>query len=339
MRGGVITDSLQGRPVSDPSREAGATGDARDRLEGRSDRRLGPAGLFQRLILWARRVEPCVDDSKTGAARAERPGGNLNLYEATADYYDFDTDCVAAFENFRDIPFFLDQARLARGPVLEIGCGTGRVTIPVAAAGFEIHGIDLSDAMLKRCREKLARLDPAIRSRISIEKQDMRDFRVDRRFDLVIVPFNTFQGLLTEADALSCLSSIESHLTTTGRLILTLSSPEHLAGAAIHHVTGEETLWETDDSSTAEEKLSARIANRVVDWDGGIQYFELRIYRTLGEGPTTRVSDSFALRYYTESRIRSLLASCGFEILEAYGDYAGSPIGEGHDFVLICARG
>jgi ubiquinone/menaquinone biosynthesis C-methylase UbiE len=78
-----------------------------------------------------------------------------------AEYYDYDNAALP----FADIPFYLHYARQCGSPLLELACGTGRVLIPLAQAGFELYGIDISANMLAVCRRSVPRLTPKVRAR------------------------------------------------------------------------------------------------------------------------------------------------------------------------------
>lgn len=109
-----------------------------------------------------------------------------NLYRAGARFYDLDPrDNVT-----HDLPFYLEYAAHADGPVLELGCGTGRVALTLARAGHSVTGLDLSNTMLDLFREKHAREAPDVRDRLRIVHGHMADFRLDERFALVIMPYN-----------------------------------------------------------------------------------------------------------------------------------------------------
>src|SRR5215813_8988647 len=95
-----------------------------------------------------------------------------------ADLYDH----VTAYRERRDVDFFVEEARLSGGPVLEIGCGTGRVLIPTARAGIEVVGLDLSEQMLGRCRANLASEPDEVRARATLVCDDMRSFRLGSEF-------------------------------------------------------------------------------------------------------------------------------------------------------------
>src|SRR5688500_8881701 len=114
--------------------------------------------------------------------------GGYGDYNYIADLYDH----VTAYRERADVGFFVDEAARSGGPVLEVGCGTGRVLIPTARAGVEIVGLDLSDHMLERCRANLSSESEEVRSRVTLVKGDMRSFRLGREFRLVTIPFRPF---------------------------------------------------------------------------------------------------------------------------------------------------
>jgi len=105
----------------------------------------------------------------------DRAGGYTE-YGFTAEFYDH----VVPYRERQDVAFFVELAREAGGPVLEVGCGTGRVLIPTARAGFEIVGLDLSPSMLAVCRESLAQEPAEVQARVELVEGDMRDFDLGR---------------------------------------------------------------------------------------------------------------------------------------------------------------
>ncbi len=101
-----------------------------------------------------------------------------------AEIYDF----VGRHQDRADIDFYVEAAREAQGAVLELGCGTGRVLLPIARAASEIFGLDISSYMLRRCRERLARESAEVQARVHLVHADMRSFELSRRFRLATTP-------------------------------------------------------------------------------------------------------------------------------------------------------
>src|SRR5690606_37852341 len=125
-----------------------------------------------------------------------------------------------------DVPFYVGLAREAAAAgqtVLELGCGTGRVTIPIAEAGATVVGLDNAPAMLEVARRKAG---DAANPRWVLG--DMADFRLEERFGLVIIPFRSFLLLLTVEEQKRCLACIREHLQPGGRLALNVFNPSIL---------------------------------------------------------------------------------------------------------------
>ena len=131
-------------------------------------------------------------------------------YAFVAEFYDH----VVPYRERRDVEFFVTMAQQANGPVLEAGCGTGRILTPMARAGVEITGLDVSQTMLAICRKCLAAEPLEVQKRARVLEADMRQFH------LATLPFRSFQHLLSPADQSSCLSVVHRHLVPGGRMIL-----------------------------------------------------------------------------------------------------------------------
>lgn len=117
-----------------------------------------------------------------------------NLYRVTASLYDLDQRNITK----DDISFYLEYASKLHGSILELACGTGRVTIPLANEGYNIWGIDLSREMLGQLKIEMENLQEAVKKRIHITQADMTNFELGRAFSLIIIPFRSFQSLISE---------------------------------------------------------------------------------------------------------------------------------------------
>ena len=121
-------------------------------------------------------------------------------------------DSVPLYQARKDVDFYVAEAKAAQGGVLEVGCGTGRILLPIARAGSSIVGIDSSRQMLARCRAKLAAESAEVRKRARVEDHEMRDFDLGSRFPLIIAPFRVLQHLTTIDDQLRFLENVARHL-------------------------------------------------------------------------------------------------------------------------------
>src|SRR5262245_38875828 len=154
--------------------------------------------------------EPLMDDAPV-----------TESYEFIADLYDH----VEIYSSRPDVEFYVEEALRSGGPVLELGCGTGRVLVPTARAGVEITGLDLSTKMLDVCRERLAAEPPEVRARVRIVQGDLAAFDLECCFALVTVPFRPFQHLTRVEEQLSCLAAVRRHLSPGGRLVFDVFNP------------------------------------------------------------------------------------------------------------------
>jgi SAM-dependent methyltransferase len=250
-------------------------------------------------------------------------------YDAFAEFY----DSVLPYRDRPDVDFFTSLAREAGGPVLEIGCGTGRVLIPCARSGAEIVGLDLSEGMLAVCHDKLAYEPENVRARVSLVQADMRDFDLGRRFALVTLPFRPFQHLLTVEDQQRALAVFKRHLAPGGRLVIDLFNPSM-------PMLGDERWLATPlveppvampDGRTLVRSL--RIARR--DFINQVQDVEFTYETAWPDGRVERHSGIASLRYLFRFEAEHLLVREGFEIEALYGDYDRSPYGAKYPGELI----
>lgn len=135
-------------------------------------------------------------------------------YEKAAEYYNLFADNI-------DIPFYLDYAKEAGSPVLDLAAGTGRVAFELAKKGHEVVAIENSSAMLEVFRKELSQHESSISKRIRLIEADMRDFSLNRKFQLIIIP-TSFGHALTSDEQLSLLRCVYNHLESNGLFILDL---------------------------------------------------------------------------------------------------------------------
>ncbi len=141
------------------------------------------------------------------------------FYDPWADYYDaIHTGLPGEAE------FYVGQAVRMQAKTLELGCGTGRIAIPMAMSGVDVVGLDNSKAMLRICREKKRRVG-ATSGDLRIVEADMREFDLKQLFDLAVLPYRALMHLLTPECRSSCLTCIYRHLRPGGQLILNTWRP------------------------------------------------------------------------------------------------------------------
>jgi SAM-dependent methyltransferase len=249
--------------------------------------------------------------------------------ETFAEFYDH----LDVYVNRGDVDFFVSEAIAARGPVLELGCGNGRVLLPCARDGASIWGLDDSEAMLARCRRKLALEPEDVRRRVTLQQGDMRDFRFDTEFQLVTIPFRPFQHLAAVEEQLDCLASIHRALAKGGRLILDLFNPSLTAlvdeSRFNEHPSGEP--FKLPDGRVVER--TERVTGR--DYLAQVVSIDLIFSVTHPEGRREKLVQSIEMRYLFRFEVEHLLARGGFEIEAAYCDYKRTPLEAGPPQELV----
>jgi SAM-dependent methyltransferase len=252
----------------------------------------------------------------------------MDEYAPIADLYDH----VGLYRNRPDVGFFVDAARESGSPVLEIGCGTGRVLIPTARAGIHIVGLDSSPSMLAMCRAFIEQEPAEVRSRIQLIEGDMRAFDCGRTFTLVTLPFRPFQHLVTVEDQLACLSAIRRHLDAGGRLVLDLFNPSL---EALTQPAGEESPPEPEFTTPDGRRVTRR--SRIVSRDlaNQVNQVEIIYYVAHPDGHNERLVQAVAMRYLFRFEAEHLLARAGFEVEQLYSGYDKSAFGSSYPGELI----
>ncbi len=248
-------------------------------------------------------------------------------YDDWADIY----DAVYA-ELDHDVDFYVEQATASGGPVLELGCGTGRIALAIAEAGVDVVGIDISPRMIEVARGKAA--ERRLTERCIFQSGDMADIQLADRFPLIVLPFRSFQSMLTVEEQRQALASVRAHLAPGGVLAMDTFNPDvrHLAddnasATPLHLMDvgradgGTIVVWGQNGWNPVEQVNDVRVIIEEVSDEGVV---ERRLFR------------DFEQRYTFRYEMEHLLELCGFSVEAVYGDFDGGPITEDtEDFVWI----
>jgi len=271
-----------------------------------------------------------------------------------------------------DVTFYRELAR-RRGAtrILELGAGTGRVTVPLARDGRHVVALDQSAAMLGRLGERVARLPPAVAARITPVAGDLRSFAVGGRFPLVIAAFNVLEHLYTRGEVAACLARVAAHLTPDGAFAFDVQLPD--------------LAWLSRDPTRrwAKTRFTDPTTGRAMyystnhDYDPVSQIALIRLYYEAADEPaadlpagsfapanakhpgrqrpsgppgrpagrpqprtsTTRVV-KLSQRKFFPAELEALVAHAGFRVTERYGDFFFRPLdGTAESQVLVCEPG
>ncbi|HKD99665.1 MAG TPA: class I SAM-dependent methyltransferase, partial [Planctomycetota bacterium] len=225
-----------------------------------------------------------------------------------------------------DVEPLVALARESGGPVLEVACGTGRVLLPIARAGIAAEGVDLSEPMVRRLRERAAREGLRIRAEVA----DMRTFDLGRRFRFVYCVFNGFAHNETLDDALAALRRCHAHLEPGGRVLVQLAYPmlSEWGGdgtPALEH--------ETVDPRTG-RKLRMFDA-RTVDVVKQTQVSRMTVEEVDESGRVVATHPSVArLRWFYPGEMECLLRLAGFARVRIDGGLDGRPLATPNDSLV-----
>jgi SAM-dependent methyltransferase len=254
-------------------------------------------------------------------------------YDVSAKYYDA---AYAVKSDLVDLPFYLDLARQSGGPVLEMGCGTGRVLLPVAREGVEIHGLDNSAPMLRVLKSHLASEPADVQRKVHLQQGDMRRFRVKKKFALVILPFRPLQHMHTLPDQLAALSTAAHHLAKNGRLAFDVFYPKYetIFSGIGHEIP--ELEWPVPGDP-------AKIVRRYFRKDSVDKIHQIIhltfLFRTYEGGQIiNEESEPLAMSYYTYPQLQALFAQAGLVSVKEYGSFAKTPLDNSADQMIFVLK-
>jgi SAM-dependent methyltransferase len=229
------------------------------------------------------------------------------------------------YDTLTEVPTDTDEAvallaELARGGrALELGIGTGRLALPLRARGIKVEGIDASPAMVEKLRSK-----PGGRE-IAVTMGNFADLKVDGRFSLIFVAFNTFFALLTQEDQLRCFASVAAHLEPQGAFIIEAFVPDlsRFDRGQRLHVTDVEMALVRIDVARHDPVAQQIVAQHLVLTEAGTRFYPVR------------------LRYCWPSELDLMARLAGLRLENRWGDWLRQPFGAGsgkHVSVYRAAR-
>ncbi|MFX1607041.1 MAG: class I SAM-dependent DNA methyltransferase [Promethearchaeota archaeon] len=232
---------------------------------------------------------------------SERP--SERYYRDTARFYE-------PFATRPDEPFYREMAKRYGSPILELACGTGRISLMLAEKGHEIVGVELSPEMREIAQEKLQKLSEDVRSRVTFHKGDITDFNLDQTFPLIIIP-SSFKFLLTIDDQIACLRCVRSHLQDDGVFILDL-----YPGEAFEEDGAFTTAPIEIDGAMVTK--SYRYSN---DLNTQLRHWDVVVEVKKPDGTVERIETQSITSLFFPREIDLLLELAGFQVLEEYGNW------------------
>lgn len=251
----------------------------------------------------------------------------MNTYDDIARFYDLSHDRLTD-----DISFVLKLAAETGGPVLEAGCGSGRLLVPLARSGFVVTGVDNSPEMLARAEARLASEPADVRARVRLVAADVKSLSLStgELFDLIIFGYNTFMHL-DEAGAGVALGRLRPLLRPGGRLLIDVTNPMALSMVVDDpDLVLEDTLRDGRSGETIHQYTAYEAApgEQAVDvtW----------VYETVGDD-AVRTQAGMRYFYLYPHQYDLLLTLVGFRLVALYGDYEATPFDEESERLLVVA--
>ena len=242
--------------------------------------------------------------------------------EVVARYYDGAYEMVLAHS--ADVQFYTELALERPGPVLELGCGTGRVLQELCRAGIACTGLDSSQGMLRQFRERAGAECP------ELFLGRMQDFDLmPRRFQLIYSAFRPFQHLYTIDDQLSCLRTVLQHLEPGGRFAFDVSNPKLDRAYELIEPESGDLRFQLDGHEVVRYVSLRRDPVR--------QMVEARMrFETIADGQAIKNEiELVRMRWFTRFELEHLMARAGFLNVTIYGDFDRSPVEHGSPELVV----
>ena len=255
----------------------------------------------------------------------------MDPYAPLARFYDLDH---ADFHD--DLDGWVGLARQSGGPALEVGCGSGRVLLALAAAGIDVVGIDTSPPMLERARTRLAEAGD-LPGTVTLHDADVRAMRLPEgpgAFRLALATLGVFGHLLTHADAARALRRLHAHLAEAGLVVIDQPNPltltDDLADGLLFHD------WTRQDPETGHTIV--RLHSRRTD--PAAQRIETTFFydEVAPDGALRRTLAPVTLRWYSAPELELLLDAAGFAVEALYGDWEMSDWAADSPRLIVVAR-
>jgi 2-polyprenyl-3-methyl-5-hydroxy-6-metoxy-1,4-benzoquinol methylase len=224
------------------------------------------------------------------------------------------------------IAFYCDLAKTIGGPVLEIACGSGLVTIPVAAQGLDVTGVDLARPMLEHARKKAA----AQNLKIRWVEADARSFDLEKQFLFIFITGNAFQAFLSREDQEALLTSVKRHLLPDGIFAFETRNPSG-------HDLSNQTEEQFDQSYISVEGHRVSVSSTQI-YDPIAQIIYWTSYRRWNDGEREHEKKThIACRFTYPQELEALLHYNGFQVIQQYGNWKKEALSaSGPSIIAIC---
>jgi SAM-dependent methyltransferase len=249
-------------------------------------------------------------------------------YDRIAELYDLE------HQNYdEDVEFYGSFIEAAGDPVLELGCGSGRLLVPIAQAGFRVTGLDRSMAMLNRARQLLEKHTLSDRVQLFEESMTNADAAPGGPFGVAILALNSLMHLTSQDEQRVCLQSTFRALDPRGQLLIDVMNPTPEALRSLDHALSHQGSWASKDGGHVDRFTATKVlpASQRIET-------ELWYDTTSRDGSLQRVHSFFEMRYLHLAELELLLDLSGFAEWQVYGSYDLDPFTDHSDRIIVAAE-
>ncbi|HIJ66191.1 MAG TPA: class I SAM-dependent methyltransferase [Candidatus Hydrogenedentes bacterium] len=257
----------------------------------------------------------------------------MAVYDRWAEFYDIVHQGLPG-----EAEFYVGQAVRIGGRTLELGCGTGRIAIPIAMSGGDVTGLDNSGPMLERCRAKLRAVGKTAGA-LRLVQADMTDFDLGEQFDLIVMPYRTFMHLMTPAAQRRCLETARRHLQRDGVFMLNMWVPKPLQIAAQSGPQGGGLRLAGRYPIPSSADTLVHYCSSTYDEAEQLLIEEHLIHEVDAAGRVRRsVTLPLVRTWVTRREMDNLVRLCGFAVEALFGDFDCRPFGASSTEMLWVLR-
>ncbi len=254
----------------------------------------------------------------------------MAVFDDWAEFYDLVHEGLPG-----EAEFYVGHAVRTGGKALEIGCGTGRIAIPMAMMGLDVTGVDNSEAMLARCRAK-KRAIGRTNGKLTLVCADMRSFDLGCQFDFVAMAYRTFMHALTPQDQIRCLRTIRKHMKDDGLFVMNTWRPARKLLQSLADVSPRSPLKEIERyplSHAGQTVVHYHAVRCNMPWQLLIERHRLDVVDHAGQ-VINQIRLPMTRRWSTVEEIRRLIEQAGLRVEALFGDFECNPC-RGHATEMV----
>jgi SAM-dependent methyltransferase len=256
-----------------------------------------------------------------------------HISDPVVKYYDL----TLGISGKKEIAWYLDKIHASGGPVLDLGCGTGRLSLLIAKEGFHVTSLDQSSGMLSLFEGKLKQESEEIRKRITISRQKMSDFSLEQKFNTIICVDSFFHNT-SVAEEINCLHCVREHLEPHGRFLFNLPNPSCEYIQKCKDSDGQK--FEERGRYTLDDGTGSILVEQAQACDELDQIIKTKLRFTRFSTQANKVDEeesSWVIRYIFRYEAIHLLSRMGFVLISLVGDYKNGPVKTGSQLIFEAA--